>query len=241
MFTGIIEHVGRIDSLEKITGGARLRVDSGPLAASLAVSASIAVNGCCLTVVALDGEIFAADLSAETLRCTSLGEMKPGARVNLERPLTAGKELGGHFVQGHVDGVGRVTRLAPAGPGCTYSPAENNGHWWLGVRVPAEIERYVVMKGSIAIDGISLTVARLDDGLRREGGGTIRPGQGGCTIEAAIIPFTYSHTNLQSLAPGDAVNLEVDILAKYAERLTDSRRAQAPSRLTVARLVQEGF
>jgi riboflavin synthase len=214
MFTGIIEHVGRIDSLEKVSGGARLRVDAGPLAASLAVSASIAVNGCCLTVVELDGSIFTADLSAETLRRTSLGEMKPGARVNLERPLTAGKELGGHFVQGHVDGVGRVTHLSPEGP-----------NWWLGVRVPAEIERYVAMKGSIAIDGISLTVANLDDGI----------------VETAIIPFTYAHTNLQSLAPGDAVNLETDILAKYVERLLQSRNAPGPSRLTVARLVEEGF
>src|SRR5882724_6190627 len=105
MFTGIIEHLGRISSLEKVPGGARLRVDAGPLAASLAVSASIAVNGCCLTVVEIAGETFTADLSAETLRRTSLGEVKPGASVNLERPLSAGKELGGHFVQGHVDGV----------------------------------------------------------------------------------------------------------------------------------------
>jgi riboflavin synthase len=214
MFTGIIEHVGRIDSLEKVPGGARLRVDAGPLAASLAISASIAVNGCCLTAVEIAGSVFAADLSAETLRRTSLGELKPGVPVNLERPLTAGKELGGHFVQGHVDGIGRVARLAPEG-----------ANWWLGVRVPAEIERYVAMKGSIAIDGISLTVARLADGI----------------VETAIIPFTYSHTNLQGLTPGDAVNLEVDILAKYVERLMDSRQSPASSRLTVSRLIEEGF
>src|SRR6202140_743355 len=140
MFTGIIEHVGRIESLEKTSGGARLRVHAGPVAAALAVSNSVAVNGCCLTVVELSGEIFSADLSGETLRRTSLGEMKPGARVNLERPLSAGKELGGHFVQGHVDGVGRVTRLAQEG-----------ANWWLGVRVPEEIERSVALKGSIAI------------------------------------------------------------------------------------------
>jgi riboflavin synthase len=219
MFTGIIEHVGRIDSLQHLSGGARLRVDAGPLAASLAISGSIAVNGCCLTAVEIDGGIFTADLSAETLRRTSLGEMKPGARVNLERPLTAGKELGGHFVQGHVDGVGRVTRLAPEGT-----------NWWLGVRVPAEIERYVAMKGSIAIDGISLTVA------------SIGPGEGGSIVEAAIIPYTYAHTNLQSLAPGDAVNLEADILAKYVERLVNFRNVVAsPSRLTVERLIEEGF
>src|SRR3990172_3029044 len=169
MFTGIIEHVGRIESLERNADGGRLRVHAGALAASLAVSGSVAVNGCCLTVVELAGETFAADLSAETLRRTAFSEMKPGARVNLERPLTAGKELGGHFVQGHVDGVGRVARLAPEGP-----------NWWLGVRVPAEIERYIAMKGSIAIDGISLTVASIAGGI----------------VEAAIIPFTYANTNL---------------------------------------------
>jgi riboflavin synthase len=214
MFTGIIEHVGRIESLEKTSGGARLRVHAGPVAAGLAVSNSVAVNGCCLTVVELSGEIFAADLSGETLRRTSLGEIKQGTRVNLERPLSAGKELGGHFVQGHVDGVGRVAQLKLEG-----------ANWWLGVRVPAEIERYIAMKGSIAIDGISLTVAGIEGGV----------------IESAIIPFTYANTNLQSLAPGDAVNLEVDILAKYVERLLDSSRAPATSKLSVARLVEEGF
>jgi len=232
MFTGIIEHVGRIESSERNAGGGRLRVHAGPLAASLAVSASVAVNGCCLTVVELTGETFAADLSAETLRRTAFGEgeLKPGARVNFERPLAAGKELGGHFVQGHVDGVGRITRLAPEGCGSALNlggqPAANKGpNWWLGVRVPAEIERYIAMKGSIAIDGISLTVASIAGGI----------------VEAAIIPFTYANTNLQTLAPGDAVNLETDILAKYVERLLDSSRAPAPSKLTVARLVEEGF
>jgi len=214
MFTGIIEYAGRIESLDKSPDGGRLRVHAGALAASLAVSGSVAVNGCCLTVVELAGETFAADLSAETLRRTAFGEMKPGARVNLERPLAAGKELGGHFVQGHVDGVGRVARLAPEGP-----------NWWLGVRVPADIERYIAVKGSIAIDGISLTVASIADGI----------------VEAAIIPFTYANTNLQMLVPGDAVNLEADILAKYVERLLDSSRAPATSRLTIERLVEEGF
>jgi riboflavin synthase len=223
MFTGIIEHLGRIESLEKVPAGARLRVDAGPLAVSLAVSASIAVNGCCLTAVEIAGEIFTADLSAETLRRTSLGEMKPGIRVNLERPLSAGKELGGHFVQGHVDGVGRVTRLAQEGP-----------NWWFDVSVPSEIARYVAMKGSIAIDGISLTVAAITDGVGRQ--------QGGCIIEAAIVPFTFAHTNLQSLAPGDAVNLEADILAKYVERLVHSHnQATSPAKLTVARLSEDGF
>jgi riboflavin synthase len=214
MFTGIVEHLGRIAALETSAAGGRLRIDAGPLAASSAIAGSIAVNGCCLTVVEAQDETFAADLSFETLRRTAFGEMKAGARVNLERPLTAGKELGGHFVQGHVDGVGRVTRLAQEG-----------ANWWLGVRVPEEIERYLAMKGSIAIDGISLTVANVADGI----------------VEAAIIPFTYANTNLQTLVPGDAVNLEADILAKYVERLLDSRRAPVTSRLTVERLVEEGF
>lgn len=214
MFTGIVEHVGRIASLALNEAGTRLRVDAGKLAASLAVSGSVAVNGCCLTVVEIDGETFAADLSSETLRCTALGTMKAGTRVNLERPLTAGKELGGHFVQGHIDGVGRVSRLAQEG-----------ANWWLGVRVPPEIEPYVAAKGSIAIDGISLTVANFADGI----------------VEAAIIPFTYANTNLQTLVRGDAVNLEADILAKYVERLMQARRAPAPSRLTAERLIEEGF
>jgi riboflavin synthase len=214
MFTGIVEHVGRIDALEKNATGGRLRIDAGPLAASLAIAGSVAVNGCCLTVVELAGTTFAADLSSETLRRTGFGEMKAGASVNLERPLTAGKELGGHFMQGHVDGIGRVTRLAPEGP-----------NWWLGARVPAELERYVAMKGSIAIDGISLTVASLDAGV----------------VEVAVIPFTYANTNLQALVTGDAVNIETDILAKYVERLMNARGASATSGLSVERLKLEGF
>jgi riboflavin synthase len=218
MFTGIIEHVGRVESLntalDGAAQGARLRVHAGPLAASLAVSNSIAVNGCCLTVVEISGETFAADLSSETLRRTSFGEIKPGTRVNLERPLTTGKEFGGHFVQGHVDGIGRVTRWEAEG-----------ANWWLGVRVPRELARYVAMKGSIAIDGISLTIANLT----------------GDTVEAAIIPFTYASTNLQALRVGDAVNLEADILAKYVERILEARRPAAASALTVERLIEEGF
>ena len=214
MFTGIVEAVGRIEAIESVEGGARLRVHAGPLAESLHVASSIAVNGCCLTVVALDGQVFSADLSGETLRRTSFGESKAGSRVNLERPLRAGQELGGHFVQGHVDGVGRVTRLAPEG-----------ANWWFGVRVPPELARYVAMKGSIAIDGISLTVAGWQDGV----------------VETAIIPFTHAQTDIQGLAVGDPVNLECDILAKYVERMLQSESATPPSRLTVARLTEDGF
>jgi riboflavin synthase len=217
MFTGIVEHVGEIESLGQTPIGGRLRVnlaDAAEIAASLKIADSIAVNGCCLTVVEISDAIFAADLSVETLRRTSLGEMKSGQPVNLERPLAANARLGGHFVQGHVDGIGRVTRLAPEG--------EN---WWLSVRVPAEIGRYVAMKGSIAIDGISLTVAGWREGI----------------LDVALIPFTYAHTNIHGMNPGIAVNLECDILAKYVERMLDARQEPAPSRLTVAKLIEEGF
>ena len=205
MFTGIIEHQGVIAALERGAEGGRVRVRAPDLAPHLTIAASLAVNGCCLTVVEKSSEEFAADLSGETLRCTSFGEMREGSVVNLERPLTAGKEFGGHFVQGHVDGVGRVTRLAQEG-----------ANWWLGVRLPEELARYVAMKGSIALDGISLTVAAL------------RHGQ----VEAAIIPFTWQHTNIGRMTLGDAVNVECDILAKYVERLLDARREPAQGRQT---------
>jgi riboflavin synthase len=213
MFTGIVETTGEIESLDRTAEGGRLVIRAPDVAAQLAVSNSIAVNGCCLTVVELGDGTFAADLSGETLRRTAFGEMKPGIRVNLERPLRAGNEFGGHFVQGHVDGIGRVAALAPEGD-----------NWWLSVRVPAELERYVAMKGSIAIDGVSLTVAAWRDGI----------------AEIAVIPFTYAQTNVRDLTFGDAVNIECDILAKYVERLLEKRDASA-SRLTMARLIDEGF
>ena len=227
MFTGLVEYVGTIEWLKRgesnsprsengarpDLAGARIGVNAGPLASGLAKSASIAVNGCCLTAVEISGETFAADLSGETLRRTSLGGMQPGTRVNLERPLTAMKELGGHFMQGHVDGVGRVARFEAEG-----------ANWWFGVRVPADLARYVAMKGSLALDGISLTVAGWHDGI----------------VETAIIPFTYEHTNLSTLRVGDAVNVECDVLAKYVERLLEAQETTV-SRLTVARLVEEGF
>jgi riboflavin synthase len=177
---------------------------------------SIAVNGCCLTVVEFDARSFAADLSGETLRRTAFGEKKPGQPVNLERPLAATARLGGHFVQGHVDGIGRVTRLTPEGD-----------NWWLSVRVPQDLRRYVTEKGSIAIDGISLTVARwhAHDGI----------------TDIAVIPFTHQHTNVHAMTPNDAVNIEVDILAKYVESLIASQKARATSHLTVAELIEEGF
>ncbi len=218
MFTGIIEHLGRIDRLERAPGGegGRLVIRAPEIAPSVAVAGSIAVNGCCLTVVEKGGDWFAADLSGETLRRTSFSDpaVRHGAVVNLERPLTAGKEFGGHFVQGHVDGVGRIARLSPEGQ-----------NWWLAVRVPEELSRYVAMKGSLAVDGVSLTVAAWSYGI----------------AEFAIIPYTYAQTNLRELAAGDPVNLECDILAKYVERLLEGRREVPASRLTLARLVEEGF
>lgn len=214
MFTGIVEAVGRIESLERTSVGGRLKICAPEIAGGLALGSSVAVNGCCLTVAELSDAAFAADLSGETLERTSFGEMKPGRRVNLERPLAVGAPLGGHFVQGHVDGVGRVTRLVPQG--------EN---WWLSVRVPEELTRYVATKGSIAIDGISLAVARWQDGV----------------ADAAIIPYTYAHTHLPDVTVGDPVNLECDILAKYVERLLEAPKERAASRLTVEKLLEEGF
>jgi riboflavin synthase len=220
MFTGIIEHLGTIEALDLDDNGGRVTIHAPTVAPSLAVSNSIAVNGCCLTVVALHDYRLSADLSGETIRKTSFGakggELKKGARVNLEQPLTAGKEFGGHFVLGHVDTMGRVTHLTSEG--------EN---WWFGVRVTSEFARYVVPKGSITIDGISLTVARWKNNI----------------AEVAVIPYTYENTNIRDRKPGDAVNLEGDVLGKYVERYLEARSfsASEQSQLTVARLVEEGF
>jgi riboflavin synthase len=215
MFTGIIEHLGTTDSLKLHADGGRLTIDAPSVAPHLAVANSIAVDGCCLTVVAREQERFSADLSAETIRKTSMGEWKPGTRVNLEQPMTVGKEFGGHFVLGHVDTTGRVTRLDPEG--------EN---WWYGVEVPESFAKYIVPQGSITIDGISLTVARWN----------------GRVAEIAIIPFTYDHTNIRGKKVGDAVNLEGDVLGKYVERYLEARGGAKPaSNLTIEQLVQQGF
>lgn len=215
MFSGIIEHLGTVESLKTLRDGGRLTIFSPRVAAQLAIANSIAVNGCCLTVVELDAERFSADLSGETIRKTSIGEWRPGTHVNLEHPMTAEKEFGGHFVLGHVDTIGRVTRLEPEG--------EN---WWYGVEVPESFSKYVVPQGSLAIDGISLTVARWN----------------GRVAEIAIIPFTYEHTNVRDQKTGDAVNLEGDVLGKYVERYLEARRGAKPaSNLTVNQLVAQGF
>jgi riboflavin synthase len=215
MFTGIIEHLGTVDSLNLHADGGRLTIRAPSVASYLAVANSIAVDGCCLTVVALDGERFSVDLSTETIRKTSIREWKKGRRVNLEQPMTAGKEFGGHFVLGHVDTTGRVTRLDPEGQ-----------NWWYGVEVPESFATYIVPQGSIAVDGISLTVARSN----------------GRIAEMAIIPFTYEHTNLGGRKIGDAVNLEGDVLGKYVERCLQARSAAKPAgNLSIDQLVAQGF
>jgi riboflavin synthase len=223
VFTGIIENIGTIEALDILHSGARVKIHAPNVAASLAVSNSIAVNGCCLTVTALGKENFSADLSAETLQKTSFGAenagLRKGSRVNLEQPLTAGKEFGGHFVQGHVDGTGRVTHLDPE------VPESNN--WWFAVEVPEDFARYIVPKGSITIDGISLTVARWNNSTR--------------IAEIAVIPYTYEHTNLRDRKPGDSVNLEADVLGKYVERYLESRESPHAASITVSRLLEEGF
>lgn len=215
MFTGIIEHLGAVESLQVHSEGGRLTIHAPSVAPQLTIADSVAVNGCCLTVVELGSERFSADLSGETIRKTSIGEWKPGTRVNLEHPMTAGKPFGGHFVLGHVDTIGRVTRIEPEGQ-----------NWWYAVEVPESFAKYVVPQGSLALDGISLTVARWN----------------GRIAEIAIIPFTYEHTNVRDKKVSDAVNLEGDVLGKYVERYLDARSGVKPaSNLTIDQLVAQGF
>jgi riboflavin synthase len=199
MFTGIIEELGQVVRLEPGADSARVTVRGPVVTADAVPGASIAVNGVCLTVVGLDGDAFTADVMAETLARSSLATAAPGVAVNLERPVPAGGRLGGHIVQGHVDGTGTVVERVP-------------GDRWelVRVEVPEALARYVVAKGSIAIDGISLTVAALED----------RPG--GTVVTVSLIPETLTRTTLGRRAVGERVNLEVDVLAKYVERLTMS-------------------
>jgi riboflavin synthase len=203
MFTGIVEHIGLLHSLELSDLGGRVAIHAPTLVGSLAVSKSIAVNGCCLTITDLHGERFSADLSLETVSKTTFGAAAPqwkrGMHVNLEQPLTVGQEFGGHFVLGHVDATGRVTELRPESGG--------GESWRFGMEVPPEFARYVVPKGSITVDGVSLTVAGWD----------------GRVVEIAVIPYTYAHTNLRDRVGGDAVNLEADVLGKYIESYLEAR------------------
>jgi riboflavin synthase len=199
MFTGLIEATGRVDRIEPAGDGRLLRVAT-PLGASVREGDSIAVCGVCLTVTSADATGFSATVSPETLRVTTLGGLTERRLVNLERPLRADARLGGHFVLGHVDAVGRVAALRPDG----------DCHW-LEVELDPSLTPLVVPKGSIAIDGISLTIASLS----------------GRRVGVQIVPFTFAHTSLAETAPGDAVNLEADVIGKYVARLLGERREAA--------------
>jgi riboflavin synthase len=218
MFTGIIEELGTIRRITSARDGARLEVSARTVLSDVRLGDSIAVNGVCLTVVDQGADWFAADVSAETLRRTSLKQAKTGSRVNLERAMAATSRFGGHIVQGHVDGTGRFIEARASGEG-----------WVVRVGFPAELARYIVEKGSITVDGISLTVAALGDNC----------------FEIAVIPHTWKMTNLGALERGAAVNLEVDIIAKYVERLmtiTPQASATEPkSNLTLETLSELGY
>jgi riboflavin synthase len=214
MFTGIIEEVGRVTDIAHKNGNRRLTVAAARLNRELKTGDSIAVSGVCLTAIEITPRSFAADLAAETWKRTSFSRIKKDALVNLEQPMRADGRFGGHIVQGHVDGTGEFLGLDRVGGADDY---------WLRIEIPAELARYVIFKGSLCIEGISLTVAEIE----------------GTKVTAAIIPHTVKMTNLRSLKPGDPVNLEVDMVAKYVEKMIKGESEN--SSLTVERLVREGF
>ncbi len=245
MFTGIIEEVGTVAELKSGEKGGRLRIECKRVLPKLRVASSVAVSGCCLTVVEKDKRGFACDLAPETLHRTGFRRLAVGAKVNLEAGLTPSTPLGGHIVQGHVDGTGTLVGLTPAGDPSTSSgqalstssgqaPSTNSeqGNFWLDVDIPESLTRYLVEKGSVAVEGISLTVAAIK----------------GTRLRVAVIPFTVEQTNLRTLQAGDPVNLECDVLAKYVEKLLLERPPAATGRtqpqtgkLTLERLIDEGF
>jgi riboflavin synthase len=214
MFTGIIEEVGKVLKIEQRGENRRLTVEAARAPKELATGDSVAVSGVCLTALDIKSKSFGADLAPETWARTSFSQIHEGALVNLELPMKADGRFGGHIVQGHVDGVGKMIELE------RIAGSEN---WWLHIEIPSEIEKYTVFKGSICIEGISLTVAKLEGNH-----GTI-----------AIIPHTVEMTNLGSLKPGDPVNLEADLIAKYVEKMMKSAPTQTA--FTVEELVKQGF
>jgi riboflavin synthase len=215
MFTGIIETIGTVREWARNAAGARATIVAGPLVEGFRMGDSIAVDGACLTVTALKGKGFTCDLSPETLDRTTLGSLRVGSRVNLERPLRLGDRLGGHLVTGHVDGVGEIVRRTPQG----------DGEFWR-FRFPKDLAPLLVMKGSIAVDGISLTVAALTQDA----------------FGAALIPHTLRHTTLPSKRVGDPVNLEADLLGKHVARFLAAQSQPAgPGGLTLALLEEHGF
>jgi riboflavin synthase len=213
MFTGIIEEVGRIARLEQRGENRRITIASERTPKELKTGDSVSVSGVCLTALDIKVTTFCADLAPETWARTSFSRLHEGSLVNLELPMKADGRFGGHIVQGHVDGVGKLIAFNCIGD------SENR---WLEIELPQEIEKYTVYKGSICIEGISLTVANL--------------GENRCTV--AIIPHTVEMTNLHSLEPGDPVNLEADLIAKYVEKMT---RSGSSSSFTIEELVQQGF
>ena len=214
MFTGIIEEVGKIARIKHQDGKRRLTVSAPRLAKELHQGDSIAVSGVCLTAVEVAHKSFGADLAEETWNRTSFSRIKEGTLVNLELPMRVDGRLGGHLVQGHVDGTGKFLGL---------DRIPDADDYWLRIEIPPELERYVIFKGSLSIEGISLTVAKIE---RNE-------------VTVAIIPHTAEMTNLTSLKPGDPVNLEVDMIAKYVEKMMHGESVNSP--ITLERLVRQGF
>lgn len=215
MFTGIIEEAGRIETVTDVAQGRRLRVAASRILEDAKIGESVSTNGVCLTIVECNRFGFSCDVSAETLRRTNLGEAVAGARVNLERSLAIGDRLGGHFVQGHVDCTARFLEKRREGES-----------WMFRFGLPPEVARYVALKGSISVSGVSLTIAALS----------------GEWFEIAIIPHTLAMTNFGDLKPGDSVNIEADMIAKYLERLLADRSAeQPPASLTAERLLELGY
>jgi riboflavin synthase len=214
MFTGIIEEVGRITRIEQRSENRRVNIAANNVLRELKSGDSVAVSGVCLTAVSIKPGSFGADLAPETWARTSFSRLREDALVNLELPMKADGRFGGHIVQGHVDGVGKVTAM---------ERIADSQNWWLDIELPREVEKYTVYKGSISIEGISLTVAKLEDGH--------------CAI--AIIPHTVEMTNLHSLKPGDSVNIEADLIAKYVEKMMKGEPGE--SALTIEELVRQGF
>jgi riboflavin synthase len=223
MFTGIIEQTGTLVSLERRGGVHRLTVEAPGIAARLREGDSLAVSGVCLTALDPDPRYFHADLAQETLDRTSLGALEPGAQVNLELPTAAGSPLGGHVVQGHVDGTGVLTALEPVVAESSPKFDRKTTDWTLKVRVPENMRQWMVDKGSVAIEGISLTIAAFD----------------GETISIAILPLTYWRTNLHALQPGAPLNIEADVLVKLARQQQNGK--QAEFELTAEWLVANGY
>jgi riboflavin synthase len=218
VFTGLIQELGKVAGVHQVQTrngvlSTRITVEAPSIPLRLATGDSVSVSGVCLTAVKIAERQFSADLAQETLQRTSLGRLASGSVVNIELPARAGDPLGGHIVQGHVDGTGKLLSLEPVAGG---------EDWRLALEVPQQLARYVIPQGSITVEGISLTVAAIENDR----------------IEIAIIPHTYEVTNLRTLRPGDPLNIETDALAKYAEKIAEAKSA---SQLSVAELIRQGF